>query len=120
MSTRLKGARTPLLEVADYFDSKTAMSFTDCVTPTEAKHFFHGKLTKPASLRLYSVFVRMCATVPNRDDDWLDSAARGFARRLVAIMVTQAHLEDHVALASMTPFYGFPSPHEILTGEKCG
>lgn len=107
-----------LRDAALFFDLKTLKDFRQATPPGDLKHFFHGKLSPAAAHRHYSRFVNLCASLPRRDNEWLRSAARGFAGRLVTIMVLEAKLDDFVALASRAPFFGFPSPEEVLNATE--
>ena len=107
-----------LRDAADFFCLKTMKNFREATPPGDLKHFFHGKLSPAAAHRHYGRFIRLCADIPGKDADWLRSASRGFAQRLATIMVLEAKLDDYVALASRAPFFGFPSPDEVLHAHK--
>ena len=109
--------RAPLQEAIDFFERHSGTAFRDAFGKTFANHFFSRKSATEMMTTIYVEFVSLCAT-SDKGDEWLDQVSRELARQLVVIMVNQRELQDHVVLASRLPFYGFPSPSEILYGEK--
>lgn len=114
----MRVSKSSLRDAADFFERHARTTIRDCTSPGFELRLFNRSVTIETVERLYELFVQLVATVPDKTDEDLDRVSRQFARMLLTIVVTQQRLEAYVVLASRLPFYGLPSPSDILYGEK--